>query len=66
MDKLGRSEERYRTLFEQAAFQLHSFVEDDPTISCPKYLISYARGDRQHQRWVEQLAEDLRSMPPPS
>ncbi len=48
-----------RTLFEQAVFQLHNFVKDVEEIEKPTCFISYAWGDSEHERWVEQLAEDL-------
>jgi GTPase SAR1 family protein len=48
-----------RTRFEQAIFRLASYVEDQK-LDRPECFISYAWGDRERERWVEQnLAKDL-------
>ena len=47
-----------RTLFEQAVFQLHRFVEQGE-FTPPTCFLSYAWGVPEHERWVAQLAEDL-------
>jgi WD40 repeat protein/GTPase SAR1 family protein len=53
-----RAEQRSR--FEQAVFQLASYVESQK-IRRPECFISYAWGDPEQERWVERsLATDLR------
>jgi TIR domain-containing protein len=48
-----------RTRFEQAVFRLASYVEGKP-LARPECFISYAWGDKDQERWVEQsLAKDL-------
>jgi hypothetical protein len=48
-----------RTRFEQAIFRLASYVEDQK-LDRPECFISYAWGERERERWVEQsLAKDL-------
>lgn len=48
-----------RTRFEQAVFQLASYVKNQG-IDKPECFISYAWGDREQERWVERnLATDL-------
>ncbi len=48
-----------RTQFEQAIFQVMSYVKDK-NIESPECFISYAWGDREKERWVERnLATDL-------
>jgi small GTP-binding protein len=48
-----------RTRFEQAVYQLASYVESQG-VARPECFISYAWGDREHERWVEKsLATDL-------
>ena len=48
-----------RTRFEQAVFQLASYVESQK-LDRPECFISYAWGDREQERWVERnLATDL-------
>ncbi len=48
-----------RTRFEQAVFQLDSYVESQ-NLKRPECFISYAWGDREQERWVERnLATDL-------
>jgi WD40 repeat protein len=48
-----------RTLFEQAVFQVASYVEDQK-LTRPECFISYAWGDKSQERWVERsLATDL-------
>lgn len=48
-----------RTRFEQAVFQVMSFV-NDKKIKPPECFISYAWGEREQERWVERtLATDL-------
>ncbi len=48
-----------RTRFEQAVFQLASYVESQ-ALARPECFISYAWGDREQERWVERnLATDL-------
>ncbi len=48
-----------RTRFEQAVFQVMSYVESRP-IARPECFISYAWGDKEQERWVERnLATDL-------
>ncbi len=48
-----------RMLFEQAVLHLHNFVKNAKEIEKPSCFISYAWGDFEHERWVEQLVEDL-------
>jgi GTPase SAR1 family protein len=48
-----------RTRFEQAIFQVMSYVKDQG-IAAPDCFISYAWGEAEHERWVERnLAKDL-------
>jgi small GTP-binding protein len=48
-----------RTRFEQAVFQLASYVESQG-MKRPECFVSYAWGDHEQERWVEHsLAEDL-------
>jgi hypothetical protein len=48
-----------RTRFEQAVFQVMSYVKDR-NVKAPECFISYAWGDRAQERWVEKnLATDL-------
>ena len=48
-----------RSLFEQAVFQVMSYVEDQ-NLPRPECFISYAWGDKEQERWVERnLATDL-------
>lgn len=48
-----------RSRFEQALFQVASYVEDR-NLPRPECFISYAWGDKDHERWVERnLATDL-------
>ena len=48
-----------RSRFEQTVFQVMSFVEDQK-LARPECFISYAWGDKGHERWVERnLATDL-------
>ena len=48
-----------RSLFEQVIFQVASYVENQK-IARPECFISYALGDKKHERWVERnLATDL-------
>jgi WD40 repeat protein len=48
-----------RSRFEQAVFQLASYV-DDQKLERPECFISYAWGDNEQERWVERsLATDL-------
>jgi hypothetical protein len=48
-----------RNRFEQAIFQLASYVESQK-LTRPKCFVSYARGDKEQERWVEHsLAADL-------
>jgi hypothetical protein len=48
-----------RSRFEQAVFQVMSYVEDQK-IRRPECFISYAWGDKEQERWVERnLATDL-------
>lgn len=48
-----------RSRFEQVLFQLTSFVEDQG-LPRPECFISYAWGNKEHERWVERsLATDL-------
>jgi GTPase SAR1 family protein len=48
-----------RTRFEQAVFQVMSYVKDR-NLAGPECFISYAWGDKEHERWVERnLATDL-------
>jgi hypothetical protein len=48
-----------RTRFEQALFQLHSWITEQ-RIKPPECFISYACGNDEHERWVERrLATDL-------
>lgn len=48
-----------RSLFEQAVFQVMSYVEGEK-LPRPECFISYAWGEREHERWVERnLATDL-------
>jgi hypothetical protein len=48
-----------RSLFEQAVFQIMSYVEGQK-MERPDCFISYAWGDREQERWVEKnLATDL-------
>jgi hypothetical protein len=48
-----------RTQFEQAIFQVMSFVKDQKLV-VPECFISYAWGDKEQERWVERnLAPDL-------
>jgi WD40 repeat protein len=48
-----------RTRFEQAVFQVMSYVEGQK-LPRPECFISYAWGDKDQERWVEQsLAKDL-------
>jgi hypothetical protein len=49
----------HRSLFEQAVFQVMSYVEDQK-LPRPECFISYAWGDKEQERWVERnLATDL-------
>ncbi|HJQ33052.1 MAG TPA: TIR domain-containing protein [Pyrinomonadaceae bacterium] len=49
-----------RARFEQAVFQFAAYVEDEG-LPRPACLVSYARGDREEERWVERsLATDLK------
>ena len=41
-----------RTRFEQAIFRLHAYIEEQK-ITPPECFISYAWGDQDHERWVE-------------
>jgi small GTP-binding protein len=48
-----------RTQFEQAVYQVMSYV-NDKKLAGPECFISYAWGDREQERWVERsLAADL-------
>jgi small GTP-binding protein len=48
-----------RTRFEQAVFQVMSYVKDK-NLAGPECFISYAWGDKERERWVERnLATDL-------
>jgi WD40 repeat protein len=48
-----------RSLFEQAVFQVMSYVEDQK-VPKPECFISYAWGDKAQERWVERnLATDM-------
>jgi len=48
-----------RTEFEQAIYQLQAFVTQQQ-LPIPECFISYAWGNREHERWVErELAADL-------
>jgi WD40 repeat protein len=48
-----------RSRFEQAVFQLMSYVESQ-SLTPPECFISYAWGDKERERWVEHsLAKDL-------
>lgn len=48
-----------RTRFEQAIFQVMSYV-DDQKLSRPECFISYAWGDKAQERWIERnFATDL-------
>lgn len=48
-----------RTRFEQAVFQLASYVESQK-LNRPECFVSYAWGDKEQERWVERnLATDL-------
>jgi GTPase SAR1 family protein len=48
-----------RTRFEQAAFRVQAYVNDQ-RIKVPECFISYAWGEPQHEHWVERdLATDL-------
>jgi hypothetical protein len=48
-----------RTRFEQAVFQVMSYVKDR-NVKAPECFISYAWGDTERERWVERsLAADL-------
>jgi WD40 repeat protein/GTPase SAR1 family protein len=48
-----------RSHFEQAVFQVMSYVEDQE-LARPHCFVSYAWGDREQERWVEKsLATDL-------
>lgn len=48
-----------RSLFEQAVFQVMSYIEDQK-LARPECFISYAWGDNEQERWVERnLATDL-------
>jgi WD40 repeat protein len=50
-----------RTRFEQAVFQLVSYVESQK-LARPECFISYAWGDKEQERWVElNLATDLQN-----
>lgn len=58
VDDQRRFAER-RTRFEQAVFQIMSFVKDRG-LDVPECFISYAWGDQEQERWVERtLAPDL-------
>ncbi len=49
-----------RTRFEQAIFRVQAYVTEQK-IKAPECFISYAWGEREHERWVEKsLATDLR------
>jgi hypothetical protein len=49
----------HRSRFEQAVFQVMSYVQDQK-LKSPECFISYAWGDKDHERWVERnLATDL-------
>jgi GTPase SAR1 family protein len=49
-----------RTPFEQAAFRIRSFVKSKGH-PAPRCFISYARGNAEHERWVERnLAADIK------
>ncbi|HJQ71386.1 MAG TPA: TIR domain-containing protein [Blastocatellia bacterium] len=49
----------HRTRFEQAVFQLMSYV-DNENLNRPECFISYAWGDKDQERWVERnLATDI-------
>jgi len=48
-----------RTRFEQAIFRVQAYVTEQG-IKAPECFISYAWGDKEHERWVEKsLATDL-------
>lgn len=50
-----------RTRFEQAVYRLNSYIESEG-LKRPDCFISYAWGDRKHERWVEHsLATDLQN-----
>jgi hypothetical protein len=62
-EQLKVAEQRWfaarRSHFEQAVFRVMSYVEDQK-MARPECFISYAWGDREHERWVERnLATDL-------
>ncbi len=57
VDEQRRSADQ-RSRFEQALFRLKAYVVERD-LSRPECFISYAWGDAEHERWVEQLANDL-------
>lgn len=51
-----------RTRFETALTTLKSFIRDTRDRESPSCFISYARGDEEHEQWIERnLATDLRN-----
>ena len=50
-----------RTAFEAALVRVKGLVRDQGKEKAPTCFISYAWGTQEHQRWVLQLAKDLRN-----
>jgi small GTP-binding protein len=52
---------QYRTAFEAALVRVNGLLRDKGEEKNPTCFISYAWGTNEHQRWVMQLAKDLRN-----